>query len=463
VVDGHEELYWNMFGTGWAVPIDKGTATVTGPADVQRTACYSGPQGSTTPCAAAEPDGRTATFRQDEIGDGRDLTVVIAYPDGSIANPGPIVVKRNDIVSGFKPSVPGLGGGIGLAVLGSGLAILAAFVIGRDRRYVGQLPGLTPGVGEPAEERRKPLVGRPPDVVEFGVPDGLKPGQVGTLFDEKADVVDVTATIVDFAVRRHLQIKQIGDNDWELIKLTPAPKEFLPYERTLFNAIFAGRDHVTLNALKQTFAGDLAKVRAQLYDDMLTQGWYKRSPQRTRALAYGLGVAAVLVSGVLTLLLAYFTFFGFVGLGLLVASVVLLALAGRFPARTGKGSAALSRMRGLRLYITNAEAEQIRFLERKELFSELMPYAIVFGLADHWAKVFAQIGAFDGDARDDYLYWYTGVGLWNANSFGSSMHGFTSTASTAVAAASPSASGSSGFGGGGFSGGGGGGGGGGSW
>ena len=111
-----------------------------------------------------------------------------------------------------------------MALLGSAAALFAAYRVGRDRRFVGQLPGLTPGFGEEAVEERKPLGDRPPVVVEFGVPDGIRPGQVGTLQDERADVVDVTATIVDFAVRGHLHIKELGGNDWELTRLTPAPR-----------------------------------------------------------------------------------------------------------------------------------------------------------------------------------------------------------------------------------------------
>jgi hypothetical protein len=54
----HEELYWNVVGDEWEVPIATATATVTGPAAIERTACYAGPNGSRLSCAsasAAEP------------------------------------------------------------------------------------------------------------------------------------------------------------------------------------------------------------------------------------------------------------------------------------------------------------------------------------------------------------------------------------------------------------------------
>ena len=65
-------------------------------------------------------------------------------------------------------------------------------------------------------------------------------------------------------------------------QLTDGDKNFLPYERTLFDALFEGRDSVRLSELKYTFATDLGKVRKQLYADMVSQGWYRQSPATTR-------------------------------------------------------------------------------------------------------------------------------------------------------------------------------------
>jgi len=465
----HEELYWNAVGSGWTVPIAAATAEVTGPSPVQKVGCYTGPAGSTDPCASATSNGTGSAFAQTGLGDGKDLTTVVSFPAGSIANPGPILERREDLGSAFRVAPVTVGGGAGLALVGSAVALVAAWRFGRDRRYVGQLPGLTPGYGESAVEERKPLIGRPPDVVEFGPPDKIRPGQVGTLIDEKADVVDVTATIVDFAVRRHLLIKEIGERkDWELVRQLPLRRGSLLYERTLYAALFRHRDSVTLSTLKRTFAADLARVRRDLYLDMVQQGWYRRSPRQTRFTARLVAGGILLAAVGVTVGLAFLGL-GLVGAGLVVAALVLLVVAGTFPARTGKGSAALARLRGFRLYIATAEAEQIKFQERVQIFSEFLPYAIVFGLADRWAGIFSKIGAFDAGAGVgpgvSPLYWYTGSYAFTAGSFSASMHGFTSSAGAAVSAsaATPSSSGSSGFDGAGFSGGGGGGGGGGSW
>ncbi len=463
----HAELYWNAVGTEWPVAIGNASATVTGPAPIQQARCYAGPTGTSRACAQSNVDGETARFRQFGLSSGSALTAVVAFPVGSVGNTNPILVPHRNPASGFRITPVSVGVGAGLALIGTAAALLVAYRVGRDRYYVGQLPGLTPAPGEPDVQRRKPLFGAPPVSVEFVPPDKVRPGQVGTLIDEKADVVDVTGTIVDFAVRRHLHIRELRDpgaskpRDWRLTRLTKGDPKFLAYERTLFNALFDDRDSVDLSELKYTFAKDLARVRKQLYADMVGQGWYRQSPQTTRQAAVGLAILLLLASVGVTALLAATTHYGLIGVGLVVAAIVLLIVAPRFPARTGKGSAALARIQGFRLYVATAEKEQIRFQEREQIFSEYMPYAIVFGLAERWAAIFSDIGAVNPDGSGG-LYWYSGPPGWNMGLFAGSVSAFTGTTGASLSSTPPSASGSSGFSGG-FSGGGAGGGGGGSW
>jgi len=464
--DDHEELYWNAIGTEWTVPIASATASVTGPVDLTRAQCFAGPKGSQLACASATVNGATASFASPSIGNGSGLSVVVALPVGSVGPVAPILEQKRDLGTAFRVNPWTVVIGALFALAGIGGALLLAFLVGRDRRYLGQLPGLVPGYGQAAVEARKPLFGKPPVSVEFGPPDRVKPGQVGTLIDEKANVLDVTATILDFAVRRHLHITEIpregkwGSQDWEISKLTDGDPAFLPYERKLFDSLFEGRTTVKLSELKFTFAKDLAEVQKQLYGDMVTQGWYRRSPATTRRIARLVAAGLVVVALVLTCGLSLFGA-GLVGLGLVVAALAGLFVAGSFPARTGRGSAMLARIQGFRLYIATAEAEQIKFQEREQIFSEFLPYAIVFGLADRWAGIFAQLGSVGADGRSG-LYWYTGQPGWSMLYFGASIGSFTTATAGTIATTPPSASGSSGFSGG-FSGGGGGGGGGGSW
>jgi hypothetical protein len=61
----HDELYWNVTGNGWAVPIDSAAAAVAvaagGKPLTVRTACYAGLPGSREDaCTSSRPPGRSA-------------------------------------------------------------------------------------------------------------------------------------------------------------------------------------------------------------------------------------------------------------------------------------------------------------------------------------------------------------------------------------------------------------------
>ena len=194
----------------------------------------------------------------------------------------------------------------------------------------------------------------------------------------------------------------------------------------------------------------------------MTQGWFRIRPDKTRQRWHALGILALIVSFVVTFLLARYTTFGLIGLAFVLIALVLLAVAHAMPARTGKGTAMLSRVRGFRQLFTDEDAVREHVAERHNIFAQYLPYAIVFGVTHKWAQAFEGLNAQELGMTG----WYAGSGdfnTWNAFAFASSMEHFGTQATGTLYASMPSSSGGSGFGGGGFSGGGGGGGGGGSW
>lgn len=76
---GDVELYWDLIGDGWGVPISSAVASIKGPATPSAAACYYGAAGSTDECMIAEVDGDLIT-EQLSLADYESLTVVVAYP-----------------------------------------------------------------------------------------------------------------------------------------------------------------------------------------------------------------------------------------------------------------------------------------------------------------------------------------------------------------------------------------------
>src|SRR5262249_15840435 len=72
-----DELNWDAIGLQWPVPINRATARVTMPAEVQQVACYWGPLNSSLPCARATKNGDNAAFAQSDLGSNEGMTVVL--------------------------------------------------------------------------------------------------------------------------------------------------------------------------------------------------------------------------------------------------------------------------------------------------------------------------------------------------------------------------------------------------
>lgn len=459
--DDHDELYWNAIGADWEVPISAATVRVTVPAGARRVACFSGPLGSVLPCTAATTQSGEASFDEDGLSPYEALTVVVAIEKGAVAQPAPILHERWSLQRAF-PITP-LRVVIALLLLAGVVAAVLrlAWHLGRDRRWAG-LPvdavfGNVAGSEEPVALGEDVLT-----PVEFLPPDGLRPGQVGTLLDETAHPLDVTATVVDLAVHGHLRIEEVpkegwfGKADWCLVPLDHGRDDLRAYEVLLLDKLFdKGLDQpVLLSGLKNTFAPRLKEVTDALYDDVVAQGWFAARPDRVRVRWLGLGMLAVAASIGLFVLAVTRTTLALFTLPLIVGAVLLLAIARLMPRRTAKGTAAVRRVLGFRRFILESEKERARFAERAHLFSEYLPYAVVFGCAEKWARTF------EGMDAQVPASWYIGSRPFTVSGFSHSIDGFATTAVGTISS-TPGSSGSSGFGGG--SSGGGGGGGGGSW
>jgi uncharacterized protein (TIGR04222 family) len=463
--EDHDELFLNAIGPGWTVPIDQATVTVDAPADITRVGCFSGAVQSRLPCASAESSGPAATFTQGGIPPGAAFTVVVAIPKGVVPPPKPILEERFNLATAFSitPATAGVGGGLLFLVVG-GFALLM-YRFGRDRRYRGSAVDQAFGSESGAEEF-VPVLHHEETPVEFVPPDNLRPGQLGTLVDFTANPLDVTATIVDLAVRGYLVIEEIpGEGgflhkpDWKLTKKKEPGPELKDYEQKLLAGLFEDGNEVKLSDLQYTFAERMNDVQKALTDDALAQGWFTKPPSVARFQWGCLGVLVLLAGVGLTILLAWRTHAALLGIPVVVAGILLTFGAYWIPQRTAKGTGVLRRTEGFRRFINESEKERARFAERKNLFSEYLPYAIVFGATGKWAAAFTGLD----DQPPDTSSWYIASGAFTFLAFSSAIDGFTVSTSGTLTSTPPSTSGSSGFSGGGFSGGGAGGGGGGSW
>ena len=472
-----DEFFWNVTGHDWDVTIHDAHATVSLPGDgIQMATCYQGPPDSDDPCRFEHTDS-AATFSYDGIQfAGYDFTIVVAVEKGVVDVGPPILV---DPVKTEWEQFVDWWGVTPLALIATAV-VAALFIVaiarlwwveGRDRWH-GNMFHLYDG-DENAPGSHKPLFASETLVVEYEPPKlggrngrSLRPAEIGVLMDERADTLDVSASIADLAVRKHLTITETKSGgvlglfkktDYTFERTSTDDSELLGYERKLKNALFEKGDSVSMSSLKNKFYKDLETIKTSLYKQSVEDKFFPRNPSTTRAiyLVVGFVLAGVGVAILVGLGLAFGG--AIVGIPFILGGLLLAIMSGAMPRRTATGRSLFRRALGFRKFMTTAETERQKFAERENIFNDYLPYAIVYGCVDRWAKAFADLGLVPSEP-----YWYHGTRPFNALFFASTVSSFSSSVSSTIAS-TPGGSGGSGFGGGGGSGGGGGGGGGGSW
>ncbi len=457
---GLDEFNFSVIGTGWEVPIANATATVNGPAGISQVACFFG-SSYDQPCTAQQA-GSSATFSAPDLRAGQGMQIVAGFPAGTFTDAAePHFTKRYHLGNTFiaNPATLGTAGAITLAGL--------VFVVGgwlrrrRDEVYVGLTPGLSPAPGQ--QTATKLTNQAQPVTVAFTPPKGVTPGEIGVLQDGSADNSDVTATILDLAARGYFQIIQEGEKDWRFEKRAKPDSELNDSERFILSKLFRkGSTSVTTHDLKDEKYGKLLPGGKERLDKVVVErGWFRTDLTKQRVRQVVIGLALLLIGIGLAIPLALTIGWGLVGVAVALIGVLALALAFGGRGRSAEGSAVLAQAQGFKQYLTTAEADQIKFEEGIDVFSRYLPYAMVFGVADRWTKLFEQLAA---EGRYTPTDWYVGYGPWTTWNMVGMMNGLSSSISSAMAssvaanAATSASSGGSGFsGGGGFGGGGGGG------
>lgn len=466
--DDHDEIYWNVTGNEWQVPILKAEARVTVPysaataEEFERSlsiACYAGPRGSTRACSSVQLTGRdpvSAYFSQENLNPSDGLTVAVGFPKGNVVPP-----TASDVAAdSFRDAISS----------GWWLFILPVVVlIWRFRKW--------------KREGRDPK-GTGIIVAQYEAPDGLTPMQTRFVLSQDFGS-SLSADIVHLATKGYLKIAKIktegilgfgGDEDYRLTALKSS--EDLPeHQRGLFDYLFAiGKGgYVDLSDLKDRFYMKAAMVQEKAVESLVIQGYFPRPTKGP--------LTAGLISGKLTSRRAAAVTGGIVvavfgsiwgtpwvmavagegsGLSFIIAWILSVAIWSLFsvimPRLTEKGVAAKEHIQGFKLYLSVAEKDRIDFhnapAKDPQTFEKLLPYAMALGVEKEWGKVFEGI--------DIQPSWYSdpSMGSFHAAAFAANMSSFAAASASDLSSAPGSHSGS---GGGGFSGGGGGGGGGGSW
>ncbi|MDX1566352.1 MAG: DUF2207 domain-containing protein [Longimicrobiales bacterium] len=437
----HDELYWNVTGTEWEVPIGSASARVELPEEVdgRRATAYTGPWGSRATGAEITEIEEGFQFNSDrELGPGEGLTLVVGWNAGVVERPG--LLTRAGIL------------------LAANWVLLVPILVTLGMWWLWYTRGRDPALRSIAPW--------------YEPPEGLTPAETGTLMDDRPDTRDVVSTLVDLAVRGYVRIEEIDKGaiqefftgaDYRFYRVRDADswEDLHDHEQEVLRGLFGGSGvsaSVQLSDLKNDFYRHLDDIKNGIFRRLMDLGFYQQRPDKVRRIYLAIGGGLIAVSTFLVVVLDSVLNVSFVALLIAVTGTAAAVMGfGYFmPARTRKGSRKLEEVRGFQEFLDRVEEDRFkRMITSPDQFEAYLPYAMALGVESTWARAFEDIVTESPD-------WYVGhsPGRFHAPTFAQSLDQMSARSGSVLASSPRSSSGSSGFSGGssggGFGGGGGG-------
>ena len=177
--DDHDELYWNVTGNDWPVPIESASASIVFPANASgklRAQAFTGFYGSREQHARIRWHGNTVSVETiDPLSMREGLTVDVYIPKGVLTQPSTLTQALWFLRSNIIVLLP-----------------LWAFVV---MFFLWWTKGRDP----------KPDISVAP---MYEPPKDMTPAEVGSLVDDAVHPRDITSTLVDLAVKGYLKIEE---------------------------------------------------------------------------------------------------------------------------------------------------------------------------------------------------------------------------------------------------------------
>jgi len=425
----YDELYWNVNGTGWRLPIDTVSATVTLPKGIApqdiHVEGYTGKRGKRgTDYNALVSKQSQAIFNTTRaFGPGENLTIVVTWPKGFVTEP---TWSQNMLLFIYNNL------GFLLAVLFFILLLIIGirfWILLKKSQYIGTIiPLFYPPEGIGSDAMRY--------ILQFG-------------YDNKT----FACKMIQMAVAGLLRIKYEPGRFWSgtytlIKKKIPIDKTISVDQQHILSLLFAYGDEVALNEKNRKIVKPAIDFLKKRLANQCDSYFISKSRYYTIFFIF----AAFFLTFFLFQCIDLF-FLIFVGI---VIIVFLLILKGY----TKEGLNIKKQIEGFKLFLATTEEDRLKVIgtpptKNPQLYETYLPYAIALGVEKQWTKKFVPVFAKLAQEGTPYVpIWYVGPGRFDALKADQFVSDLTRSLSQ---------SSKTGVGGGGTSGGGRGGGGGGSW
>ena len=355
----HDELYWNVNGSGWTLPFDHISAEVhlpkPVPAEQLRAEAYTGLQGNRgRSYQSMIRDGAVGFTSVAPFAPYEGMTVVVGFPKGVVGAPG-WMTRMGWFFSQNHGALAGV----------VGFALMLAFLYWR-----WLLVGRDPAAG--------------PAFPRYEAPKGIGPAGVRFIDKQKYDDRCFSSALLGLGSRGYLKIKPMGASFG--VEPTGTKVDFLPGEGSVARiADGEGRViHATYDERIQQARGALERELRLLFEE-------KVFSKNHGSLAAGVILGASTL-GLMFLLDASFIIIGLIG-ALIVVTLVLFNK--WLPAYSVAGRKLEDEIKGLRQYLGVAERDELARQKAPpktpEEFSKFLPYAVALDVENTWADRFTRV------------------------------------------------------------------------
>ena len=422
----HDEFYWNVTGNDSPLPIGSAAATIYFPENTSgllKAQAFSGVYGSTLQARATVEGAAASCETNGPLPMHGGLTIDVYVPKGLLREPSGVTRAVRFVRSNPILSLP-----------------LWAFAVMFGLWW---FKGRDPDPGRSVAPMYEP-------------PKQMGPAEAGTLVDDTVNPRDITAVLVDLAVRGYIKIVEAAhkgllftsrDYELHLLKDRSQWTDLTDYERAMLDRIFSMSGTMTrVSELRNHFYTVLPLMKSEIMGALKSKGMYAVDPDSAAGL-WVLGVLAVALPFVAAQVLHWADFTDSMGVTIvcgIIAAIIIFVIGRQLSATSLLGARTRVEVLGFQEFMNRVDADRLKRMP-PDTFEKYLPYAMALGVEHRWAK------AFEGIIQNPPTWYQGDWTTFNTFYFINSLGSMTQQTSAAFVSAPRASSSSSGWSGGGFS------------
>lgn len=225
-------------------------------------------------------------------------------------------------------------------------------------------------------------------------PAGITSAEAGFIWDNKLHHKDLISLIISWATLGYIEIIEVDKAiDYKFVRRNPFPKEGPTFEKILYNYMFPKDvNERLLSSLKILVYPTVKQTEREFKIYSSTQNFYKPGTIGFSRVLNILSIISASISGFSFLINAFSGDYQ-TGIIFLLIALILFFYGKIMPKYASFGKEKYAELVGLKKFIDNSSLTKLEELTEKDpdYFSKILPFAIVMGAHQVWAKKFEAI------------------------------------------------------------------------